>query len=615
MNSNNEINSDGKSLRAPLIELAEENNKVKGRDSKESLREKMNSFEIPKEIASKYVGKGRKKEQDELRLKKCQEEINDKINSLKKGGEILNENDKWFVAIDYLRERKPKVSKMLRVFEECFIDNLIEDLEEKEREVKDNLGKNLKAKQIEQKEAQDIEDRIDDIIYKVNEILEKNEKNKKKHTNKEVLDSFKKALSGLSKEKEINSIATEKNKSEKSDKKEKMNDRISRSSEIKEINKLKNKKLISEEGDPITLKFERGRWFAEYEKSGKKSFDSIKELNEFIKRFGYKPEPAYSEKEWKELSEEFQFGKIWRAKKEKREADKTLYDFIVKNFYEKSGKLGIALIKKGDKETLRKISPEELRKIKEEGSYEASEYESRGKKEKNGKKKKDKKEKFHQRETNPADETASLESDPGNPGGNFDFINKEKEAEYKNEIEKAGSFEEFYEVIKEIGRMENNSGNIVLADRVVKKIETTRKKLKEKSENFDRGDKKFNELWRKHLDLIPKICGIQNKAGELIRKEIYGGKEESNKHEEASQEKEKEFTEGELKVVEVFKNYAENFREKLEAEADWTDYSDEQKNDTIKIQTAVAIKRKIKEKKLFAGKEDRVIEIVLENKI
>lgn len=233
---------------------------------------------------------------------------------------------------------------------------------------------------------------------------------------------------------------------------------------------------------------------------------------------------------------------------------------------------------------------------------------------------KSKKDEFYQRAENPADESLSLEKDPGNQGQHFDFIDERKEAEYENEIKKISSFEEFYEAIRKIGRMRNNSNNVISAEQIIRKIEITRKKLEEKSENFSQEDEKWGELWKKHLDLIPEICGIRNKTGELIRKEIYGEKEESGGQKEASQGKKKEFTEREERIIEIYEQNARSileFIEKIDYIGEY-DYNEEDVPNLIKINKKRFWKKyaeEIRSEKKLPGKKIEAVIEFLKNRV
>ena len=532
------MGSHSKNLNVPMKELVKHNGQE---EVLEKLGKEQGRFSFPEAVAAEYIGssKGKYKEKKEQNLKKCQEEIIKEIRNFQERQEgSLDESKRWSIAVDYLRNRNPRLPKLLRAFEDCFIGNFLDDLRKKANALKDALEAKMDNGQMSEKAALAFEKEVDSIIGKVNDGVDKNKKDEKKYPNKDLLDALAEAMAELGK---------------------------------------KEKKLSL---------------IGKREKRGKES----------KKQYRRKPERADEEN----LKEEFQFGKIWKADENKKK-DGSYFDFIVQGFDNKVKKLlNVILIKKGGKRSYTLISPKALRRIKESGKYKVFEYDKGEGKRKNGKSKKDR----LFRESNPADETLSLEKDPSNPGQYFDFVDEKKEAEYKNEIKKAGNFEEFYEVIKKIGRMKNNSGNIISAEQVVNKIEITRKLLGEKSKNFNLEDKKWTELWKKHLDLIPEIYGIRNKTGKLIREEIYGGG--GGKREAEGQEKEQKFTEKEREIIGVLVEYAKKFQEKLEAEADWTGYSDKQKNNTLKIQTAVSVKLKMKEKNLFAGKADEVSEMVLE---
>jgi len=214
------MDSRSENLKVPMKELVKHNTQ---KDVFKKLEKEQSRFSFPEAVAIEYIGssKGKDRERKEQNLKKCQEEIIKEIRNFQERQEgSLDENKRWFVAVDYLRNRKPRLPKLLRAFEDCFIGNFLDDLGKKANVLKDALKAKMDNKQMPEKDALAFEEEIDSIIGKVNDGVDKNEKDEKKYPNKDLLDALAEAMAELGKKEKKLSLTGKREKRGKENKKQ-----------------------------------------------------------------------------------------------------------------------------------------------------------------------------------------------------------------------------------------------------------------------------------------------------------------------------------------------------------------------------------------------------------
>ena len=119
--------------------------------------------------------------------------------------------------------------------------------------------------------------------------------------------------------------------------------------------------------------------------------------------------------------------------------------------------------------------------------------------------------------------------------------------------------------------------------------------------------KEFFEMIKVHIRDVPVGADAKEKE-EIETRDEMTPPTELNQDDADGYETEQEFTEKEMQAIKIFEDGATDFVKRLKEESNWDGYSDEDKENTIRIQSSVFLIRQFRKKSLFSENYKEIFE-------